>query len=30
MLPHVAEGSLIDNSTVWAEGQLPMLSTNGD
>ena len=33
MLPHVAEGSLgvlIDNSTVWTEGQLPALSTNAN
>ena len=33
MLPHVAESSLgflIYNSAVWAEGQLPTLSTNGD
>ena len=33
MFPHVAEGSLgvlIDNSTVWIEGQLPALSTNAN
>ena len=31
VFPHVAEGSLgvlIDNSTVWTEGQLPVPSTN--
>ena len=31
VFPHVAEGSLgvlIDNSTVWTEGQLPAPSTN--
>ena len=31
MLPHMAEGGLgvlIDNSTVWTEGQLLALSTN--
>ena len=31
VFPHVAKGSLgvlIDNSTVWTEGQLPALSTN--
>ena len=33
VFPHVAEGSLgvlIDNSTVWTEGQLPALSTNAN
>ena len=33
MFPHVAEGSpgvLIDNSTVWTEGQLPAPSTNAN
>ena len=33
MLPHVAEGGLgvlIDNSTVWTEGQLPAPSTNAN
>ena len=33
MLPHMAEGGLrvlIDNSTVWTEGQLPVPSTNAD
>ena len=33
MLPHMAEGGLgvlIDNSTVWTEGQLPALSTNAN
>ena len=33
VLPHVAEGSLgvlIDNSTVWTEGQLPAPSTNAN
>ena len=33
VLPHVAEGGLrvlIDNSTVWTEGQLPALSTNAN
>ena len=33
MFPHMAEGSLgvlIDNSTVWTEGQLPALSTNAN
>ena len=31
--PHVAEGGLgvlIDNSTVWTEGQLPAPSTNAN
>ena len=31
VFPHVAQGGLgvlIDNSTVWSEGQLPALSTN--
>ena len=31
--PHMAESSLqvlIDNSTVWAEGHLPVLSTNAN
>ena len=31
VFPHVAKGSLgvlIDNSTVWTEGQLSVLSTN--
>ena len=31
VLPHVAkssEGVLIDNSTVWTKGQLPVPSTN--
>ena len=33
VFPHVAEGGLgvlIDNSTVWTEGQLPALSTNAN
>ena len=33
VFPHVAEGSLavlIDNSTVWTEGQLPAPSTNAN
>ena len=33
VFPHMAKGSLrvlIDNSTVWTEGQLPVLSTNGN
>ena len=33
VFPHVAKGSLgvlIDNSTVWTEGQLPALSTNAN
>ena len=33
MFPHVAEGGLgvlIDNSTVWTEGQLPAPSTNAN
>ena len=33
VIPHVAEGSLrvlIDNSTVWTEGQLPAPSTNAN
>ena len=33
VLPHMAEGSLrvlIDNSTIWAEGQLPALCTNAN
>ena len=33
VLPHVAEGGLgvlIDNSTVWTEGQLPAPSTNAN
>ena len=31
VFPHMAKGSLrvlIDNSAVWTEGQLPVLSTN--
>ena len=31
VFPHMAKGGLgvlIDNSTVWTEGQLPVLSTN--
>ena len=31
MLPHVTEGGfgvLVDDSTVWTEGQLPALSTS--
>ena len=33
VFPHVAKGGLgvlIDNSTVWTEGQLPALSANGN
>ena len=33
MFPHMAEGGLgvlIDNSTVWTEGQLPTSSTNAN
>ena len=33
VLPHVADGGLrvlIDNSTVWTEGQLPAPSTNAN
>ena len=33
VFPHVVEGGLgvlIDNSTVWTEGQLPVLSTNAN
>ena len=33
VLPHMAEGGLrvlIDNSTVWTEGQLPVPSTNAN
>ena len=33
MFPHMAKGGLgvlIDNSTVWTEGQLPALPINGN
>ena len=33
VFPHMAEGGLgvlIDNFTVWTEGQLPALSTNAN
>ena len=33
VFPHMAKGGLgvlIDNSTVWTEGQLPVLSANGN